>query len=378
MFALVLRTAKKSPILVALVLLAVLIMLYRLTTGVRRVVHLHAKSWASTFEKVVATERAHGSRRQLTSSITSHTNTIFPLSWWPEDGEFLLDLTIGGITFQVVPDTGSMFVIVSGQECAGCNKEQGVYTGKGTNTGETGTIHYGTQTDKITWFIDTFEMPGGVHLPVEFGVITSATTTAAGPPANVFGLAGSLTRKEKTPFLDQVMFEEQHLPPCFWFDFLHGPGSATLGIGKCPLPTQANSNTIQFLNQHELVAELGIDLGIDYYIAKVDAILVDGAKIPNAPGYCMFDTGNTYLTLNSKFHKELIAPIKSNSSLEFRFTGGVVLGFQLSSDPTKHMDEATFLDAKPFNGQIFIFGNAWMDGRIWMHNLENHTLTIGA
>ncbi len=378
MLARIWQAIQESPVAFGILVIVGLILAYKFWN--RTIQHTHAKTWGTMFEKAVAAESAQGVRRKLTSGLTAHNNAIFPLRWHPEIGEFIMDLNIRGTRFQVVPDTGSMYVIVSGQDCVNCNRKQGVYPGGGQNTGIASTVYYGSQTDDITWFIDNFDLPNVGNIPVEFGVITAATTTmGAAAPANVFGLAGSLTRKEKTPFLDQVMFENQIFPPWFFFDFLGGPGKATFGIGMYPFPKNVDdSNTIMFLNQHETAEELGIDIGVDFYLAELDSVRVNGAPIANAPTHCMFDTGNTYLSLGSKFYPSFRGAVGTNSLLEFRFAGGVVLQYQLGMDPTQHVDQVDFLDTPPFNNQLLILGNAWMDGRLWMFNLDKHSLTIGA
>lgn len=305
-------------------------------------------------------------RRELDSISDANTTITFPLVWAPESGEFMIQFTMGHNNNRIlaVPDTGSEFLIIGGKNCNTCNSSQGIYDESGISTGLTDTKIYGSQTDNISWFIDDMTVDGVTEpLNVEFGTITHATGSSN---LNVFGLIGSKSVSDKTPFVNQVMYSQQIIQPSFVFD-MSTQTNAKLILGA--LSDGISGNTSTLLDQTAVTSLVGNDLGIPFYMLRVKGILVDGNAV-DAPSVCMLDSGSTNLLCSTK----LGASLNNFNSLDIQFDQ-----FSLSygSEMGKYIEpDSDFDDTSSYNKEVLILGNRFWIGHIFSFDLKNSELTV--
>ena len=288
----------------------------------------------------------------------------FPLVWDANNGEYLMQFMVGGTSFLAVPDTGSEFVVLASEKCGPCPKRQGRYNMKGTDTGISDTIAYGSQTDKIEWFIDEFQAKDHeLAFPLEFGSVTDVDGASN---MNVFGLAGSLTFHEKMPFVDQVFFAQQILRPAFYFDF---GLDAKLVLGE-QTPHKSSGITVPMFNSDGVKAETGIDMhGLNYYFIRVAAMHVGGVELQDAPKMCMVDTGSTDTIVSTALYKQVEAGRPGNLVISFEE------GLQIEAFRSDVASD-DWLDGDPWKGQVFILGNLAMYNKTLSFDLQGNELTI--
>lgn len=305
-------------------------------------------------------------RRELDPASDANTVAVFPLTWSSASGEFTLQFTMGAnnATITAVPDTGSQFLIIGGKNCQTCDVSQGVYDESGIDTGTTDTETYGSQTDDISWFIDDMIVPDLTEpLNVEFGTITHASGSSN---LNVFGLIGSVSTTDKTPFINQVMYSQQIIAPSFVFD-MSTQTTAKLTLGATSAGVVGNA--VALLTQAEVTAMVGNDLGIPFYMMRVKGILVDGNAV-ESPSVCMLDSGSTDLVCSTTLGDSL----KTFKSLEIQFdnfslTYGPEIAGSISPEPD-------FDNASTYNKQVVILGNRFWIGHILSFDLQKKQITI--
>lgn len=288
----------------------------------------------------------------------------FPLIWDEQNGEYLIEFKIANTTFMAVPDTGSSYVILASVNCKHCTSSEGLYDESGINTGKSETIAYGSQTDKITWFIDDLSVSGQMKpLKLEFG---SVEDVSGGSNLNVFGLAGSTGFHEKTPFVDQIFFNQQALHPAFYFNF--SKTNPTLTMGQ-EYPDKGSGKTVKVYNAREFERETDIDFGVlNYYLIKLTSVKIDGQPVLAFPPFCMVDTGSTNTLVSGGFGRRLV----SAKTVVFEF-GELHLQYDLRAHD---VEVADWLESKPFDNTIMILGNKFMREKILSFDLLRSELTV--
>lgn len=328
-----------------------------------------AQTMANIGKAVHITDAADNERRGLDPDITPTLVIEHPLTYNSSTGEYLMSFEIAGVVFRAVPDTGSEFVVVAGQSCSSCTRDEGLYTMTGTklDNAKPDSITYGSQTDTIEWWIDEFgAQDTDATTPITFGVVVSVTGSSN---LNVFGLAGSKTFGDQVPLVTQLFFQQQIMSPYLFFDF-QTPGSERLILGTLSSGIQA-SNTFPYLDQNAMKQESGLDFGLDYYMVRVVNLQYDGKTVENMPKYCMLDTGNTDFTLPTGVYTEIAMADAQEISVTFENN------FQLSWDMgtfKQNVEGAEWLSA--FGNQVFILGNKFMQGKVWNFNLKDELVSV--
>lgn len=334
----------------------------------------HRQRYAVSMKKAICLlgdVQAPASRARALLRPAEFPTTLLTLPLSYESGVFLATVLIRGTKFRVVPDTGSSYMIVAGKGCNGCNVENGIYAKRGIRTGATSELHYGSQDDQIEWYIDELSAPGStLALTVEFGVVSSVKGASH---SNIFGLATSLGRRCKAPVIDQLMFHKGLLAPYFYFDFTQGAQNASLTLGG----HARGGVVIPFLDEREIAQEVGIDLGYNYYMVRVTSFKVDGKPIPNAPRFCMVDTGNTKLSCGTSFWQALKGPLATGETLEIELGGKAKLTYDIDFYLQRTVEPfPAMLDKEGFDGNVCILGNQFMLGRMFSFDLHKNMLAI--
>lgn len=305
-------------------------------------------------------------RRKLDLDGNANLVTMFPLTWRPLSGVFTLQFTVGQNKARItaVPDTGSEYLIVGGKNCASCDSSQGVYDESGVDTGDTQVAVYGSQTDEVSWFIDDITVAGVTEpLNVEFGTITAVSGSTN---LNILGLVGSETTTDKTPFINQVMYSQQIIPPSFVFDMTTSD-NATLTLGATS--DGVSGNTVNLLTRTQAAAMIGNDLGIAFYLIHVKGILVDGNAV-ESPAVCMLDSGSTDLVCSTALGNTL----RNFETLELQFD---TFSLTYTSEMARNIEpEPDFDNKSTYNGQVLILGNQFWLGRTFSFDLKDSQLTV--
>lgn len=265
-----------------------------------------------------------------------HTaDPLLELPLWRSGGIFLTQIHLGDatrtLTFNVVPDTGSRELIITGPNCQNCDRSGSVWDfaiGSNVSGGFDHQIMYaGGQSDRyIPWRAILKDYTDGKE--VDFGVVTSSSTPD-GDPMNVLGL-------QDGGFLDDLCGNKEVL-----FDFSHG----RLYIGNVSpmIPPTAQTFT---LNEPSS--------GIRFAMGKVVGLAIDGQPVASnlVPTLAILDTGSTdtYVTpdllklLNNGRHTVTVTFDNNGQSTPVTFTSTA------NSVDTEHL---------PFANSI-VLGNRWL------------------
>lgn len=270
-----------------------------------------------------------------------------PLIFDPYNGIYRTKIHLGdennSIRFDVVPDTGSSILIVSGPECANCPRQDGVWNySLGRRAGSQGVIRYGggQETRYIPWraLLRDYDRPDdatdGPGKEVDFGVITS-TLSPDGRPLNVLGLQG-----EGPGFLAGVCGEKTVI-----FDFVHS--KLYLGKSDDVLSRAAFKRTFKLLKP---------PAGPAYILARIKSMKINGNPVPAGimPEYAVLDTGTT----NSIVSPGLGQLLRNPAQVEITFDNGDTTGSSVvfSSTPSNVDVDRIYVP------------NAMMIGNQWLKN----------
>lgn len=284
--------------------------------------------------------------------------------WWDNSvGSFKTRIRLGDnskfFDFNVIPDTGSNTLIITGKRCSNCNPREGVWDPSvGQSVGENKTITYGGgQTTTYTPWSGMLYTNSG-KLPVNFGVITSSSTPE-GSPQNVLGL-------QSKGFLSSLSGSEI---PKVTFDFIRGQ------LIISPPPNKRSSGFL--LNQpltgtsFEMVEYPWSSNDIKFVTAKLSSMSINGKQLPDAviPHYVLFDTGTTFTIVS----KKLEPYFQSRNTLTLTFSSGV-------TTPNK-----TFVFNPPENSvrqeplrddDTILIGNLWLRDHVFVIDYPNNQITL--
>ena len=309
-------------------------------------------------------------RPDLDQNSTASTVISFPLKYNNSHGVYEMQFYVGANkdAFTAVPDTGSEYMVVTGKECSGCNTSDGVYDMSGIKVASVvPTLSYGSQDDTVDWYIDDLTSESSTSsLQLEFAVVTCVSGDTN---SNIFGLATSSTHCNKAPIIDQLVFEQQEIPPYFTFD-VENEDSGTLTLGS----EQDGGDPIPILQEADMTKALGSDLGMQYYMVPCSDILVDDKSIANKPSY-LIDTGNTEFSCNTEFFGSLRPAMAGAQNMTIKF-GKTSVTYMVNPELVAACAVEPWLDESEFAGKVAIFGNRLMKGHILSFNLANFTMSI--
>lgn len=115
-----------------------------------------------------------------------------PLVHNGHEGTWKVVLAVGGKEFQVILDTCSDALLITGEGCDSCERTQGLWDmGHGKPTGQHTTITFFSQSNEVEWRMDKLQIARR-RVPLEFGVITQNVSLVVNggtlPGRSVFGL----------------------------------------------------------------------------------------------------------------------------------------------------------------------------------------------
>jgi len=280
----------------------------------------------------------------LRSCSGSENRLSLPL--WLKGGVYMTRLHLGDnnhtLPFDVVPDTGSNILIVSGPLCSQCNRQDGIWNpsiGQDISCGIVEEIRFvgGQRTSYLRWRAQLLDYSPSKQ--IDFGVIISSITPD-GSPLNVLGLQGEHSSGlfgKGPPFLDSLCGEKNVL-----FDF----PNEKLYIGSI------SDLVPQHAKQFSLFKP---SWGIAFTLGRITQIKIDDNRVAPSitPRFGIFDTGTTLTIVSRDLSYQLVGShqvelfFESNTS-----TNPVSVIF---NSPAGSVDNGHL----PF-GSSMLLGNIWL------------------
>lgn len=265
-----------------------------------------------------------------------------PLRYDSEVGEYKIRIDLGGIPFEVIPDTGSHLLIVAGPQCSTCRDEKGVWNpilGEKIDPHLQEIEYYGSQKTYYTLWKATLNQNGKVI----FGVIEKSTINV-GYSENVLGLQFSSTLPKKKSFLQSFSGPKKVL-----FDF---PSSSFhLGLNPSSLESYLHSRKIidtipiHFLGHRTLI------------LLPIASIQINSLPTKWKPNWAIIDTGTTMTLVEPQLYKYLLASQKSTESKE--------ISIHFASEKEKAISFPFYhIKSAGSNGlpmkNVILLGNQWL------------------
>eukprot|EP00667_Euglena_gracilis_P011544 EG_transcript_11807 len=324
----------------------------------------------------------------------------------PNEGVFKVRLGLGDAVVDLIVDSCSADVIVVGEQCGdACQQTAGVYGAlRPTFTGETGTVAYVSQSNRIAWARDAFSFPAASDGPgrpagraLLFGVITAneshAVQGGALPGRSVLGLM-AVQRPSAGPGLGLLDAGDERS----FVNQVFGPGGVFQRAAySIAIEPSGDSGELVLGGVHRGIkgwvplvpaAEVPLLRHSPQWVVRVvqcQAVAHGGAVLLQLPlRYARFDTGNTWLSLPRWVFR------RHGHLGELPDLAG--LQFQLENDVTVWCPAPTFsgsiamANATGFGGLAedpslphdwLIFGNEIMKGMTVACDLERAMLGFG-
>lgn len=282
----------------------------------------------------------------------SNGQSLLTLPLWREGGVYFTRIHLGtpnrSISFNVVPDTGSNTLILSGPNCQKCDRGDGVWDpslGSNVSGGFNHRILFagGQTTTYVLWRALLLDYIGGKE--VDFGMITSSGTPE-GTPLNVLGL-------QRNGFIQQLCGPKNIL-----FDFPRGQ----LYIGNINDKIPPNALTFT-LDESEG--------SIKFVLGRITSMNIDGRPVPPSitPRRAIFDTGSTNTYVSYDLLKYL-SPGSHRVEITFDNEGSTPTTVIFDS-PAGSVESGSL----PISSSMMI-GHRWLSNYAIAFKYENHKIQM--
>lgn len=290
-------------------------------------------------------ESSTGSRFSIIPSDINNGVMKLPLWWDQSTNLYKTRISLGTYdkfrSFDVIPDTGSNILIISGPECKRCVPEMGQWDyaiGKEI-TSKKEIIQYGggQVTEYIPWKSHLLDFGSQ---EVTFGVVTFSNVSN-GSPQNVMGI-----QPGSSGFLSELKHYD------IMFDFPRG----NLIIGN--IPNNISNRRLSF----PMLKSPHSTSSINFVCSGISKLFVNDKEIPSEiqPKYAHFDTGTTNTIISNKLRNYIEGTFPSgikNVKISFSGSDNIVT----FSPPKKSIIE----DHLPSDNLIMI-GTRWISEYVFI------------
>ena len=287
----------------------------------------------------------------LTESESS--NSRLESSLWFDDriGEFKTLIRLGKsvdqqVAFEVIPDTGSHILIVSGPECVKCPVEKGMWKDSlGTLTQLQGTISYGggQVTKYRVWKSNLVDYD---NQPINFGVITDSMFKDSNNVQEMQNILGLQDGHITSTFLSQLKE-----PRNVVFDF----PKSRFYIGQVDDILES-----RIVSSWNLIAP---QRGLLYPLSFITEMTINGVEVSKdlMPTVAIWDTGTTRSMVDPDLYAYLSSLSASLPSFNFNISFAKTFTDVVVSNKTNFNSGLSLIGTEklPFKRAILI-GNQWL------------------
>ena len=302
--------------------------------------------------------KVHTEMQLLTKS--SYNNSRLESSLWFDDqiGEFKTIIKLGKsvdqqVAFEVIPDTGSHILIVSGPECVKCPVEKGMWKDSlGTLTQLQGTISYGggQVTKYRVWKSNLVDYD---NQPINFGVITASMFKDSIDNSNNSNNSNNVQEMQNI-----LGLQDGHITSTF-LSQLKEPRNVVFDFPKSRFYIGQIDDILEsrIVSSWNLIAP---QRGLLYPLSFITEMNINGTEVPKdlMPTVAIWDTGTT----RSMVDPDLYAYLSSLSSPNFKISISFAKMFSDTlSNKTEFNSSLSIIGTEklPFKRAILI-GNQWV------------------
>lgn len=267
-------------------------------------------------------------------------NFVMPMRYHPGWGEFVVQISLSGTDFEVVPDSGSEILVVAGQGCQGCNQnELGVWP-QPAQEGQMHSIVYGSQSVKFQW---TQGNLSGASKPIAFGAIYSASSSS-GPVMNIMGLQPTAASWSRYTILQQLAANEG-IEEVITFDYpkqLFALGAYDIPAGAAWAPLLSTSAAQQLAQKPMTIPFYMIDVSQSPQLAST------GVKV------AIIDTGTTDTLIPSS-----ALSVVKREGLDLIFSNGQKISWT-PAQAQQFVTPTAPADTQQWGTAVMLIGNRWL------------------
>ena len=236
---------------------------------------------------------------------TNNSSLSAPLHmYYDRNGIFLTDIKVENQPIQVVVDTGSAHLLVSGKDCDTCLSNDGKIYPKSAPQQTGHLVQYGSQQDVVDWHRGKVSLGGHEKPDIEFAV---ASHRSGSSNYNILGV-GRMQQGTRRCFLEHF---------CEGTDKQASPVTIELAGPRGRLWLSPD------LNDHPPVQVLLPMLPPPFYRVQIAAVFVGQTRVPSIMiplGGLIFDSGSNMLDLPTTLYDFVRPHLDNNAKLEFRIT----------------------------------------------------------